>query len=90
MDLACLNQLMAYVLLNMPFTELAVPVDLLLTQLEDLKSSEVEPKSQEALGGYLRGVRRDMHWVPLRGACWVVSSTIEMADERSFRHRNMC
>ena len=49
-DLACLNQLMAYVLLNMPCSELAVPVDLLLTQLEDRKSSEVEPKSEEALG----------------------------------------
>ncbi|XP_073920599.1 GRB2-associated-binding protein 4 [Castor canadensis] len=63
MDLACLNQLMAYVLLNMPFTELAVPVDLLLTQLEDRKSSEVEPKSQEALGGYLRvkPVPQDLH-----------------------------
>jgi hypothetical protein len=29
---------------------LAVPVDLLLTQLEDMKSTEVEPKDEEDLG----------------------------------------
>jgi hypothetical protein len=46
---------MAYVLLNMPCSELAVPVDLLLTQLQDLKSSEAEPKGEKAFGRYLRG-----------------------------------
>lgn len=60
MDLACLNQLMAYVLLNMPCSELAVPVDLLLTQLEDHKSSEVEPKGEEALGKCPRGCEDDI------------------------------
>jgi hypothetical protein len=45
---------MAYVLLNMPCSELAVHVDLLLTQLQDLKSSEVEPKCEKAFGRYLR------------------------------------
>jgi hypothetical protein len=42
---------MAYVLLNMPCSELAVHVDLLLTQLEDLKSSEAEPKGERPLVG---------------------------------------
>jgi hypothetical protein len=50
MDLACLNQLMAYVLLNMPCSDLAVRVHLLLTELEDMKSTEVEPKGEEDLG----------------------------------------
>jgi hypothetical protein len=39
-DLAILNQLMAYLLVNMPFSELTVHVNCLLTQLEDLESTD--------------------------------------------------
>jgi hypothetical protein len=46
-DLAILNQLMAYVLVNMPFSELTVHVHRLLTQLEDLESTDTQLKHSE-------------------------------------------
>jgi hypothetical protein len=39
-DLDILNQLMAYLQVNMPFLELTGHVHLLLTQLEDLESTD--------------------------------------------------
>jgi hypothetical protein len=46
-DLAILNQLMAYLLVNMPFSELTVRVHRLLTQLEDLESTDTQLKHSE-------------------------------------------
>ncbi|XP_062938560.1 ral guanine nucleotide dissociation stimulator-like isoform X2 [Cynocephalus volans] len=43
-DLSSLNQVMAYVLLNMPRSALALRVHLLLTRLEDPESSQAEPR----------------------------------------------
>jgi hypothetical protein len=49
-DLAILNQLMVYLLVNMSFSELAVHVNLLLTQLEATESSDTQlSHSVEAL-----------------------------------------
>ncbi|XP_008561274.1 PREDICTED: ral guanine nucleotide dissociation stimulator-like [Galeopterus variegatus] len=43
-DLSCLNQVMAYVLLNVPHSALALRVPLLLTRLEDPEPSQAEPR----------------------------------------------
>ncbi|XP_020006996.2 ral guanine nucleotide dissociation stimulator-like [Castor canadensis] len=51
-DLAILNQLMAYLLVNMPFSEMTVRVHHLLTQLEDLESTDTQLKhSEETFNG---------------------------------------
>jgi hypothetical protein len=42
-----LNQLMAYLLVNMAFSELTVCVNHLLTQLEDLESTDTQLKHSE-------------------------------------------
>jgi hypothetical protein len=50
-----LKQLMASLLVNMPFSDTAIPVHPLLIQLEDLESSDTESThSQEALSQCLR------------------------------------
>ncbi|EGV97833.1 Ral guanine nucleotide dissociation stimulator, partial [Cricetulus griseus] len=46
-DLSIVNQLMAYLLLNMPCSDLAVRVYRLLTQLKDNEASELESKGEE-------------------------------------------
>lgn len=56
-DLTCLHQLVAYVQLHMPSTELARRAQRLLTQLEDPepKEAEAEPKGEEGLGTWETG-----------------------------------
>lgn len=46
-DFPCLKQLVAYVQLNMPGSDLERRAHLLLAQLEDLEPSEVEPEGEE-------------------------------------------
>ncbi|XP_047380820.1 ral guanine nucleotide dissociation stimulator isoform X3 [Sciurus carolinensis] len=47
-DFPCLKQLVAYVQLNMPGSDLERRAHLLLAQLEDLEPSEAEPEGEEA------------------------------------------
>lgn len=46
-DLSILNQLMAYLLLNVPCSDLAVRVHMLQIQLKDKEASESESKGEE-------------------------------------------
>ncbi|XP_042553329.1 ral guanine nucleotide dissociation stimulator-like [Dipodomys spectabilis] len=48
-DLANLNKLMAYVLLHMPSSDLAVRGHLLLTQLKEQENKEADKKTKESL-----------------------------------------
>ncbi|XP_048209669.1 ral guanine nucleotide dissociation stimulator-like [Perognathus longimembris pacificus] len=53
-NLSNLNKLMAYVLLNMPSSELAVRVHHLLSELEEQGTKEADKKREESLGRCLR------------------------------------
>lgn len=60
-DFPCLKQLVAYVQLNMPGSDLERRAHLLLAQLEDLEPSEVEPEGEEAKGSYTEPGRRGQY-----------------------------
>ncbi|KAM4826481.1 ral guanine nucleotide dissociation stimulator-like isoform 1-T2 [Thomomys bottae] len=49
-DLTNLNKLLAYALLHMPSSDLAVRGHLLLTQLQDQETKEIVTKAEDSLG----------------------------------------